>query len=379
MPRKSNNIDTALVQVYERDYAKGVRFYLHYSLNGEQVREPLKNIPLVPRKDRIAFREARLIAERTAAERMEEIRKGSLGLLNRHANVLITDWMNHCADKAEKHALSGGNRHTWARMLRHMAIILDQYKPNTTLGQIDKAYVQGLIDYLSHDYVHSRGKKLAPKTADKYYGCFRFALNEAKRDELIAVNPCELIASNEKIKVPESTVCYLTQEELHALINTPSESERTRRVYLFMCFCGLRISDVKRLRWDDIECDGDVWRMRKVIQKTQKAVYLPINKTARQYMPERGESEYVFYDLPTEPAMNRALKTWAKNAGIAKKVTLHTARHTYGTLLTSKGVDVYTTAELMTHSNINMTKIYAKVTGERKREANDLLDDVLNQ
>ena len=94
-------------------------------------------------------------------------------------------------------------------------------------------------------------------------------------------------------------------------------------------------------------------------------------------MPERGESEYVFYDLPTEPAMNRALKTWAKNAGIAKKVTLHTARHTYGTLLTSKGVDVYTTAELMTHSNINMTKIYAKVTGERKREANDLLDDVL--
>ena len=78
MPRKSNNIDTALVQVYERDYAKGVRFYLHYSLNGEQVREPLKNIPLVPRKDRIAFREARLIAERTAAERMEEIRKGGI-------------------------------------------------------------------------------------------------------------------------------------------------------------------------------------------------------------------------------------------------------------------------------------------------------------
>ena len=115
MPRKINNQDTSLVQVYEREYTKGVRFYLHYSIGGQQIRELLKNIPLVSKKDRIAYRESKLIAESIAAERMEEIRKGQLGLTNRHANVLITDWMNHCADKAEKHAISGGSRHTWAR------------------------------------------------------------------------------------------------------------------------------------------------------------------------------------------------------------------------------------------------------------------------
>lgn len=56
MPHKSNNQDTALVQVYEREFQKGVRFYLHYTLGGEQIRESLKNIPLVPKKDRIAYR-----------------------------------------------------------------------------------------------------------------------------------------------------------------------------------------------------------------------------------------------------------------------------------------------------------------------------------
>lgn len=377
MPRKSNNQDTALVQVYEREFQKGVRFYLHYTLGGEQIRESLKNIPLVPKKDRIAYRESRLKAESIAAERIEEIRKGQLGLTNRHANVLITAWMNHCADKAEKHALTGGSRHTWARMLRHMIEILEQYRPNTTLAQIDKTYVQGFIDFLSNEYVHSRGKHLAPKTADKYYGCLRFALNEAKRDELITVNPCELIATNDKIKVPESTRSYLTKEELRALINTPSESARTRQVFLFMCYCGLRISDVKQLRWDDIERDGDEWRMRKITQKTQKAAYLPLNRSARQYMPERGDCEYVFYDLPQEPVMNRVLKTWAKNAGITKRVTLHTARHTYATLLLTEGADLYTTSELLNHSNINVTKIYAKIVDEKKRKAVNLLDGII--
>lgn len=379
MPRKINNQDTSLVQVYEREYTKGVRFYLHYSIGGQQIRELLKNIPLVSKKDRIAYRESKLIAESIAAERMEEIRKGQLGLTNRHANVLITDWMNHCADKAEKHAISGGSRHTWARMLRHMTEILEQYRPKTTVAQIDKAYVQGFIDFLSKEYVHSRGKHLAPKTADKYYGCLRFALNEAKRDEMIAVNPCELIATNDKIKVPESTRSYLTKDELRALVNTPSESERTRQVFLFMCYCGLRISDVKQLRWEDIERDGDEWRMRKVTQKTQKAAYLPLNKSARQYMPEKGDSEFVFFNLPEEPSMNRALKTWAKNAGITKKVTLHTARHTYATLLLTEGADLYTTSELLNHSNINVTKIYAKIVDEKKRKAVDLLDGIFNQ
>ena len=76
MPRKINNQDTSLVQVYEREYTKGVRFYLHYSIDGQQIRELLKNIPLVSKKDRIAYRESKLIAESIAAERMEEIRKG---------------------------------------------------------------------------------------------------------------------------------------------------------------------------------------------------------------------------------------------------------------------------------------------------------------
>ena len=163
------------------------------------------------------------------------------------------------------------------------------------------------------------------------------------------------------------------------LEDTPTAGEETKRVYLFMCYCGLRISDVKALRWADINQQGKQWAITIRQQKTQTPVYLPLSDKAREFLPQQGESsasEFVFAHLPTEPAMNRTLKLWAKRAGIEKNLTLHTARHTFATTLLTKGADLYTVSKLLGHSEVATTQIYAKIVDKKKVDAVNLLNEL---
>ena len=84
----------------------------------------------------------------------------------------------------------------------------------------------------------------------------------------------------------------------------------------------------------------------------------------------------VFSDMPSEPSMNRALKRWVASAGINKNITLHTSRHTFATLLLTKGVDIYTTSKLLGHSKVSTTQVYAKIIDKKKEDAVDLLNDL---
>lgn len=391
MAKKTNTRNTAIVQLYERELKSGaIRFYLHYTIDGQQTREALKSIPIVKKDDKQAYKEAKCKAQAIAFERTAEIRNGQIGITSGNTKILLYDWILHCADQAEKRSTEVQNRHTWGRMLRQTAAVLVEYAgAQVKLTDVDKDFAKGFIEYLQNTYtikkdpnqkggVKNEGQHLAPKSAQKKYTCLHFALNEAVRDELIPRNPCNLIAKTDKIKVPESTREYLTEEELKKLEATPTESA-VRNVYLFMCCCGLRISDTKGLRWSDIEKDGERWRLRIRQQKTKTPLYLPLSDTARAYLPARGEqapSDLVFADLPTEPALNRALKRWAAAAEINKTLTLHTARHTFATLMLTKGADLYTTSKLLGHTEVGTTQIYAKIIDKKKEDAVDLLNNI---
>ena len=350
MSKKKNNYETAAVQLYEREYSKGIRFYLHYSVNGKQVREPLKDLPLVRKKDRLNYNDVKAKVEAIAFERTKQIREGKLGFSTKNGKLLLKDWFAVCVERAKSHERENSNRHTWSRTIEYTGEIVEQYHCNAKLSEVDKKFVMGFIDYLKSTYIipsrlPNAGQHMKPSTAKKKQDAFSYVLKMAVADGKIDHNPFDQINASDKIQKSESTREYLTEEELIKLAKTPTEKEQTRHVYLFMCFCGLRISDVKALRWMDIEKDGDRWQLRIRQQKTQAPLYLPLSEQAKKFLPERGDAtdeDLVFADIPTEQAMNRQLKDWAKTAGIKKKVTLHTARHTFATLTLTKGGDIYT-------------------------------------
>ena len=66
------------------------------------------------------------------------------------------------------------------------------------------------------------------------------------------------------------------------------------------------------------------------------------------------------------------------DAGIKKHVTFHTARHTFATLGISADIDLYTMKELLGHTDISTTQIYAKIINQKKVSAVEQLDKLLD-
>lgn len=387
MSKKNNTNETAIVQLYERKLkSEQIRFYLHYTINGKQTRESLKEIPLVHKSDKLNYKEAKAKAEAYKWQRTTEIRNNKLGISNSKSNILLSDWIQYCANEAQKTEHSNANRHTWKRTLEHTKTLLIDYAGNNIkLSNINKEFIIGFIEYLLNykidRYLPNSGKHYKATTAQQKYNCLRYVLNEAVRKEIIPFNPCNLISKSEKIKTKtiNNVREYLTEEELKRLNETETKSFETKRVYFFMCFCGLRISDVKALRWENIEKNNGKISLRIIQQKTQNYIIIPLSEKAQEYLPEQNKKSndsFIFSNLPTEPAMNRALKIWVKKAGINKTITLHTARHTFATLMLTKGVDLYTTSKLLGHSEVGTTQIYARIIDKKKEEAVETLNNI---
>lgn len=88
-------------------------------------------------------------------------------------------------------------------------------------------------------------------------------------------------------------------------------------------------------------------------------------------MPERGEktSEDTVFDLPSKATINILRKPWTKAAGIDKRFSFHTARHTFATMMLTFGADLYTTSKLLGHADLKMRQVYAKIVNQKKDDA----------
>ena len=149
--------------------------------------------------------------------------------------------------------------------------------------------------------------------------------------------------------------------------------------FLFACFCGLRLSDVKDMKWKDIKFDADGGAVVSKVQvKTRQSIVVPLYANALMWLPDRGKAKdnEPVYDLPTHFTINRSVKKWAKDAQIEKNVTFHLSRHTFATILLTLGADIYTTSKLLGHKNLRTTQIYAEVVNKKKAEAVNLMDSV---
>ena len=301
-------------------------------------------------------------------------------------DMLLKDWMLLYADQKRQQGQSGSH----AVNIQHALLHLIRYKgENIRMAQLDKVYCEGLVQYLAHAKtigtdVPKRGehheKDLAKGTARLYYNTFVTALNEAVREGIIPENPTKLLKKEEKklIGQGESRRCYLSIEEIRLLMATPCKDETVKQAFLFACFCGLRISDVRTLRWADIGKGTEGYYISKLMVKTRHVVTVPLSENALSWMPARGQAraDDKVFELPSFFSVNYRLKQWAREAGIDKPVTFHVSRHTFATTLLTMGVDLYTTSKLLGHQNIITTQVYAEIVNRKKVEAVHLLDQI---
>jgi len=179
-----------------------------------------------------------------------------------------------------------------------------------------------------------------------------------------------LSAKIKGIQEQETRREFLTVEELNQLAATPCEQDTMKRAALFSALTGLRHCDIQKMRWKEIQIDGDQARLNFTQKKTKGVEYMPISAQALELCGEpRKPEQLVFEDLPAPSWISGPLKTWIKKAGITKKITFHCFRHTFATLQLTNGTDIYTVSKMLGHTNVKTTQIYAKVVDEKKEKA----------
>jgi integrase len=147
-----------------------------------------------------------------------------------------------------------------------------------------------------------------------------------------------------------------------------AEHDMVKRSFLFACLTGLRISDLKQIRWQNI-LDTEI---RIVQKKTGDHITIPLSEQARQILPEKGTAkngDLIFAYPSRDDVYNDRLLKWIQSVGIKKHVTSHVARHTFATLLVTQGTDLYAVQHLLGHRDLRVTQIYAKLVDQRKVDA----------
>lgn len=246
---------------------------------------------------------------------------------------------------------------------------LKQFAGNTLLfSQINNRMAEEFkLFLLSAPLGGNKTGTLSQNTASTYFSIFKAALKQAFIDGYLTV---DLSAKIKGIQDQESRREYLSIDELNTLAATPCERDVLKRAALFSALTGLRHCDIQKLRWQEINIDGNQAKLNFTQQKTKGVEYTPISEQALQLCGEPGTPEQcVFEDLPDPSWISRPLKQWVGAAGIKKKITFHCFRHTYATLQLSSGTDIYTVSKMLGHTNVKTTQIYAKVVDEKKDKA----------
>ena len=260
--------------------------------------------------------------------------------------------------------------------LRAARIKLEKFRPGARLCDIDKKFCVDYAEWLQSEPLTPQGKPLAQATAFSSFWNLGITLSSARQKGYIKSNPWELLGSHEKIQQPEGKREFLTFEEIRKLEQTPYIKENIRKAFLFACYCGLRVGDVTDLRWSDISVNGGRHFVSVVMQKNSKPISLPLPAKALSWLPERGEPESSVFSLPSRTNLRKHLQKWSEQAGLGRHLHFHLSRHTYGTMLITAGVDLYTASKMMGHADVRPTQVYAKIVDKKKEEAVSLIDKV---
>lgn len=201
-------------------------------------------------------------------------------------------------------------------------------------------------------------------------GYFRFLLQEG----ILDADPSELL---ETPRAGRPLPDVLTVPEVERLLGgvTPdlAQAFRDRAILEVLYGCGLRVSELCDLRTRDTDLDAGLVR---VLGKGSKERFVPIGADARhalrRYLREsrpqmdRGASEgRVFLNRSGRPLSRmgvwKILRRYVERAGIRKRVTPHTLRHSFATHLLEGGADLASVQEMLGHADISTTEIYTHV------------------
>ncbi len=236
----------------------GKSIYLDIYVDGKRSYEFLKLslVPEISPEARAQNEHTLKAANAIKAQRILDLaNKKPIAIMNEKAKMTLVDWIKEYEQTKIKQGKASVSDHVQCCLVK-----LTKYNNRIKVHEVDLEFIEGFIAFLETQKNRRTKEPLAKKTVALYAGTVLWALNLAVEMEIIPSNPLQCY-DWAAIKGEKNTRVYLTIEELGKLKNTPYKREDVTKPFLFSCFCGLRISDVRGLKWKDlIEEDGKrIW------------------------------------------------------------------------------------------------------------------------
>ena len=308
-------------------------------------------------KDKLQNKELLKIAQQVRNKKELELQSNNYNIIPEFkSRTSLKGYFQIIADQKSKGSLEHSS-------LKH---IKDFVSKDITFQEIDEVWLEKYKKYLL--------TKVSQNSAFFYFRVLKSVFNQAKRDKIILKNPAENVKN---FRYKQSKIDFLKQKEIELLATSDCKVPELKRAFLFSCFTGLRYSDIKALRWENVK--GGELEIKQI--KTNDALYLPLSETALKLLANGNDNVHhlpnqLVFKLHSRVYTNKILKEWFATVGIKKNAHYHISRHTFATLSLTQGIDLYTVSKLMGHKNFKNTQIYGKIIDSKKDEAIDRLPEI---
>ncbi len=223
-------------------------------------------------------------------------------------------------------------------------------------------------------------ENFAASTVSRNIATLKAFFNYLFKQGIVAQDPAERLKAP---KIEKKMPGILTVEEVTLLLNQPSGSSnkeiRDKAMLELLYATGIRVSELISLTMDDINMTSGYIR----VNEGSRERIIPFGSVARQSLKNylknaragmiATENEKVLFTNCSGQPMSRqgfwkVLKQYAKRAGIEEDITPHTLRHSFAAHLVENGADLHSVQEMLGHSDVSTTQIYAKLTSNRIKE-----------
>jgi len=241
--------------------------------------------------------------------------------------------------------------------------------------KIERKNILEYIDHINKYEISPRSQARILSSIRSFYNFFIF-------ENKLKIDPCEHIHTPKiGFKIPIT----LTVEEVDKIIQSidlsQEQGERNRAIIECLYSCGLRVSELITLKISDLLFKEDII---KVIGKGNQQRIVPLSSTLKKYLKNyieliRAKQKIKKKNIDTL-FLNRnggqlsrvmiftIVKNFVKSAGINKKVSPHTFRHSFATHLVEGGADLRVVQEMLGHVNITTTEIYTHLNQDYLRQ-----------
>ncbi|HEY5428491.1 MAG TPA: site-specific tyrosine recombinase [Solirubrobacteraceae bacterium] len=222
---------------------------------------------------------------------------------------------------------------------------------------------------------------VAPATLQRKIACLRSFYRHLRREQIMADDPtAELRPPRSRGRLPK----VLSRDEVNRLLSQPRgaspAAQRDRALLETMYACGLRASEAITLELSELDLEGGMLRARG---KGSKERLVPIGRKAahslrvyigqgRRRLVGITDEPHVFVNLRgvglSRQGLYRIVQGHARSAGLERRMSPHTLRHTFATHLLAGGCDLRSLQEMLGHADIGTTQIYTHLSADRLRD-----------